>query len=309
MKRILTVLVSILMCFVLISCQKAEEPQTGASSASASAEPEGNVSEKAPGEDKPDFSKYEIDPPYDFDPETMVPRDFGDYFAEDYPGCTVETYKLAEGTEVENEVTKITGSQEGNTVYVIAGVHGDEQAAWRTGKLLKKISIQAGTLYIIAPANPWGAYQETPTRYVTGEEDLNRSFPGSPDGTMAEKAAAAIYADVERVQPDFVFDLHEARVVKSSRDFLGSSLIFSSLDGMEDMFMDMVMETELGNLCSEPFKFYSPGPAGSVNRTITEQLHIPTVTVETFRGYQMERRIGDQLAVVQYVLQHYGLTA
>ena len=44
-----------------------------------------------------------------------------------------------------------------------------------------------------------------------------------------------------------------------------------------------------------------------MNRTITEQLGVPTITVETFRGYEMEQRIGDQLAVVQYVLKDYGL--
>ena len=43
------------------------------------------------------------------------------------------------------------------------------------------------------------------------------------------------------------------------------------------------------------------------NNTITTQLGIPTITVETFRGYEMERRIGDQLDVVQYVIRYYGM--
>ena len=299
------------MCLALTSCAGTEEPQTSASGASSSgtASLSPDVSQKEPGKDKPDFSQYEIDPPYDFDPAAMLPRDFGGAFPNDYADCTVETYQLAQGTEAENTVTVLTGSQEGPTVYVVAGVHGDEQAAWLTGNLLKKISIQAGTLYILAPANRWGASPPEPTRYVTEEQDLNRSFPGAADGTLAEQAAFSIYNDIARVQPDFVFDLHEARIVRSQRDFLGSSLIFSSLDGMSDLFMGMVMETEMGTLCSEPFKYFSPGPAGSVNRTITEGLHIPTVTVETFRGYPMERRISDQLAIVQYVLAHYGLVA
>lgn len=34
---------------------------------------------------------------------------------------------------------------------------------------------------------------------------------------------------------------------------------------------------------------------------------IPTITVETYRGYELERRIGDQLDIVEYVLRYYGL--
>ena len=109
------------------------------------------------------------------------------------------------------------------------------------------------------------------------------------------------------MDPIFLFDLHEARANKSDRDFLGSSLIYTSLDKMSDMYMDLLMATETGDLCSERFNFYGPGPVGSINNTVTTNLEIPTITVETYRGYPLERRIGDQLAIVQYVLTYYGL--
>ena len=92
-----------------------------------------------------------------------------------------------------------------------------------------------------------------------------------------------------------------------NRDFLGSSLIYTSLDKMSDMYLDMLMATETGELCSERFNFYGPGPVGSINNTVTTQLDIPTITVETYRGYPLERRIGDQLDIVEYVLTYYGL--
>ena len=309
MKRVLTILCAAAMCLAVTSCAPKEEPGADAPEdiSSSTQGLDRTEDEKSSDTDKKDFSQYEIDPPYDFDPASMLPREFGDYFTTDYKDCKVDTYKLAEGTDIENEVTVLTGSEEGPTIYVVAGVHGDEQAAWLTGDLLEKISIKAGTLYILSPANRWGAAQPVPTRYVTEEQDLNRSFPGDPDGDMAHRIADSIYRDIERIKPDFVFDLHEARIVKSGRDFLGSSLIFTSLDGMSEMFMSMIMETEMGTLCSEPFQYFSPGPAGSVNQTVTKQLGIPTVTVETFRGYPMEQRIGDQLAIVQYVMNYYGL--
>ena len=142
---------------------------------------------------------------------------------------------------------------------------------------------------------------------MTEQQDLNRSFPGDPNGTMAERVADSIYQDIAKVDPIFLFDLHEARANKSDRDFLGSSLIYTSLDKMSDMYMDLLMATETGDLCSERFNFYGPGPVGSINNTVTTNLEIPTITVETYRGYPLERRIGDQLAIVQYVLTYYGL--
>lgn len=249
---------------------------------------------------------YTVDAPYDFNPKEMLPEDFGDYFKTDYDSKT-ETYKIAEGTQWENEVVHISGEEEGSVIYIIAGVHGDEEAAWRTGELLEKISIRAGDLYVVAPANPWGAAAEPKTRYVYEKQDLNRSFPGNPEGTEAERVADSLFQDVKRVAPDFVLDLHEARVVSEGRDFLGSSLIFTELGDKMDLLLDMILETQAGTLCSESFDYLGPGPAGSVNHSISTELSTPTITVETFRGYPMERRISDQLAIVQYVMRDFGL--
>ncbi len=248
----------------------------------------------------------EINPSYDFDPSQMQPEEFGGCFSEDHP-VEVSSYKLAEGTNVENEVVVLRGHGEGPCIYVVAGVHGDEIAAWMSGDLLKKAAIRAGTLHILSPANPWGASTEPRSRYVMVEEDLNRSFPGDREGTMAQRAADAIYQDISRVAPDFVFDLHEAQVNEADRDFLGSSIIFTSLDGISELCMGLLQATESGELCSERFNFFGPGPEGSVNQAVTAGLDIPVLTVETYRGYPLERRIGDQLAIVEYGLTYYGL--
>lgn len=248
----------------------------------------------------------QIDPPYDFDPDAMLPRDFGAYFEADHD-TQAGSYPLLAGTEWENTVVTLRGRQDGPALYVIAGVHGGEAAAWLTGNLLKKISLKAGALHILSPANRWGAAAEPRSRYVTGNQDLNRSFPGDPGGTAAQRIAHAILEDVKAVRPAFVFDLHEAATNVEGRDFLGRSLIYTSLAGMEDMYLDLLMETQTGTLTSMPFDFFSPGPEGSVNHTVTTRLHIPVITVETYRGDPMATRIADQLAVVQFVLRHYGL--
>ena len=239
------------------------------------------------------------------DIDNMSCADFGDdLFTGEWP-VEVETYTLCKDEIMETEVVHIKGAEEGKTVYVVAGVHGDERAAWYAGRLLRNISIKAGELYVLAPANAAGA--KALSRYVKGAQDMNRSFPGDPEGTEAERIANAIYTDIERVKPFMVFDLHEAIIYTAERDFLGSTLIFSILDGIEDMFFDMLFATEAGTLASNKFGYSGPGPVGSINFTVADKLKIPAITVETYRGFPVERRVHDQLDIVQYALRDMGL--
>ena len=76
---------------------------------------------------------------------------------------------------------------------------------------------------------------------------------------------------------------------------------------MEDLFFDLLFATQEGEVTSCPFGYNGPGPWGSMNRTVTDQLKIPAITVETFRGFPMERRVSDQLKVVAYVLRYKGM--
>lgn len=245
------------------------------------------------------------EPAVDLDIDSMSFSDFGeDFFTEIYP-VTTERYKLCEGEIMETEVVHIKAAAEGPVLYVVAGVHGDEIAAWFAGRLLRNATIKAGELYVVAPANANGAKNRT--RYVTKNQDLNRSFPGDPEGNEAQRIANAIFRDIERVRPFMVFDLHEAIVYTAGRDFLGSNLIYSTLKGIEDLYFDLLFATEDGELCSNAFSINGPGPDGSINRTLADQLGIPAITVETFRGFPIERRVHDQLDVVQFAMQYVGM--
>ena len=255
-------------------------------------------------EDDVDISDLPIDPDYDFDVDTMKASDFGGAFSNTY-SSTTDSYTILPGDECENTVTVIKGETDGPTVYVIAGIHGDEEAAWQAGKLLRQISIKAGTLYVIHA--PILATAKAHVRKIEGK-DPNRVWPGDPDGTAAERVAYALFNDVKEKNPDFVLDLHEARIVRNDGDCLGSSIIYTDLDLFPgDLFFDFMSDTEAGLVCSHKFHSDSPSPDGSLNYTISTELKIPTMTVETFRGYQMDNRISDQLAVVEYVLQYYGM--
>lgn len=220
---------------------------------------------------------------------------------------TIETYKICEGTDVENEITVLTAKEEGPTIFIIAGLHADEVAGYNAINNLKDMELKKGKVYILSPANMPGFKAEPKTRYVHNKEDLNRSFPGKTDGTEAELLAAAIYAEIEKVKPVLVLDHHEARIVKTDSDFLGSSLIYTTLDGIEDLFLNMHQATQDRELCAGPFNFFSPGPIGSINNVVATNLKIPVITVETYRGYVLERRIEEHMAIVGYVLRYYEM--
>lgn len=244
-----------------------------------------------------------IEPEVTFDIHAKTVHDFVNDFDTDYP-VERESYLLTPGTDTETTVVKITGQRPGPTVYVAAGIHGDERAAWYAGLLLQNATIQAGTLYVLAPANAWGARQN---QRRVGEDDPNRCFPGSENGTPAQRLCYAIFHDVEEKQPEMLLDLHEAIVYMEGRDFLGSTLIYTSLEGIEDLFFDLLFATQDGEVTSCPFGYNGPGPQGSMNRTVTDGLKVPSVTVETFRGFPMERRVADQLKIVAYILRYKGM--
>lgn len=247
----------------------------------------------------------------DKQPDEWKLPDFKGCFQESYE-TAVETYKIAEGTDVENTVTVLRGAEEGPTIYIVAGVHGDEQAGWRAGNLVKDATIKAGSVYIVSPANQYGAQNDQ--RRTKGEWDLNRNFPGNPEGWDAERIAYSIFSDVQEKEPVIVLDLHEAiakeddyEKLGANYDALGNSLICQSLDGIGDLVLEALLQSEAGELCANPLILYGSPPSGSVNETVTNQLGIPAITVETLRAEPLSQRVQNQLEIVEFVFEYYGL--
>ncbi|MCR5826594.1 MAG: succinylglutamate desuccinylase/aspartoacylase family protein, partial [Oscillospiraceae bacterium] len=211
-----------------------------------------------------------------------------------------ERYAIAAGTEWENEVVVRRGAAEGPAVYIVGGIHGDETAGWTAANLLKTVCPDAGTVYLLSPANRYGA--ENDRRTTRSMRDLNRCFPGKSDGWDAEQIAASIYADIADKQPALVLDLHETKGPQASapeRDDLRGSVIVCDVAPVADLIWDLTVDgawTLLG----------SP-PAGSINRTVSEELGIPVLTLETWRADALSVRVAQQLRFVRAVLDFCGV--
>lgn len=104
-----------------------------------------------------------------------------------------------------------TAGRPGPTVWVTAGLHGDEPGgvvvAGKIIKYFQKNPLLRGRLFILPAANVWGLKNKT--RFFNKEkEDLNRSFPGRVNGSPAQKAAWAIFREITAAKPDLIIDLH-----------------------------------------------------------------------------------------------------
>ncbi|HUT23593.1 MAG TPA: succinylglutamate desuccinylase/aspartoacylase family protein, partial [Sumerlaeia bacterium] len=70
-----------------------------------------------------------------------------------------------------------------------------------------KRRLLCGAVYAFPLMNPIGF--ETTSRSITmSREDLNRSFPGNPTGSLGERIADRIFATIMETAPSLVLDLH-----------------------------------------------------------------------------------------------------
>ena len=223
---------------------------------------------------------------------------------------TVTTYPFMEGTAEENEITVIDSGVEGPVVFIAAGIHGDEVAGWMAGdKLEEELKLVRGKVYILSPVNRSGSLAET--RFVVGSGDLNRAFPGDAGSKdAAHRIAAALWAEIEEIKPDFVLDLHEAKVELgggSTGGGLANTIIYSDDSKLSELLFDFVIANESGELLDRTFGLTSPGVTGSFNRTVTDKLGIPVITTETWRKLEVPHRIDQQIEIVNFCLNYYGM--
>lgn len=243
-----------------------------------------------------------VEPADDVRLEALFPADYGIPMSDVPPQPAGQ---LMEGALTQTPVYLIDSGRPGPVVYLLAGTHGDERAGWYAATMLKGMRISAGKLYILPQANRPGC--QAVQRTIQGSLDLNRAYPGHPDGDLAMQLADAIMRDIERAQPAVVLDLHEAAVFAPGRDFLGSKVIYTSLDSIEELFFALLTAFEEGTIGGGTFGFVSPGIAGSLNAVLAEHTGIPVLTVETFRGYPLSRRIQGQVDIVLACLRFYGM--
>ena len=119
-----------------------------------------------------------------------------------------EDVVLMAGTDWEATGTIHHSGVDGPRVMVLGGVHGNEPGGWIGAESVAEWEVQRGAL-IVLPRINWrsaAAFERT----LDGFGDLNRLYPGHPEGLPMARMAAEITSLVEFWRPAWLWDMHES---------------------------------------------------------------------------------------------------
>lgn len=182
--------------------------------------------------------------------------------------------ELFEGVPVSTPVLVVNGKRPGPTLCLTAAVHGDE---------LNGIEMVRRVLHDIDPDKLSGAVLGVPivnvqgfrrgSRYLPDRRDLNRYFPGNPDGSAAARIAHSLFTNVI-AHCDALVDLHTGSFERANLPQIRADLRNPDVVTLTLGFGSMVV------LHSQP-------TVGTLRHAAT-MAGIPAVTVEAGGPSQLE---------------------
>jgi hypothetical protein len=122
----------------------------------------------------------------------------------------VKVSEYADTTAMRIPLIVVNGKGPGPTLLVNAAIHGDElNGVEVVRELIFEVdhSAMRGCLVCVPVVNVPGFLNST--RYLPDRRDLNRSFPGTPNGNMSERIAWEFFEQVVK-KCDYVMDFHTA---------------------------------------------------------------------------------------------------
>lgn len=201
---------------------------------------------------------------------------------------------LSDHTPVSMSVHVIHGKTEGQTVFVSAGIHGDEVIGVEiVRRLLRAPNLKSlrGTLVVIPIVNAFGFINHS--RYLPDRRDLNRMFPGTPGGSLASRLAHLFLNEIV-ARSDLGIDLHSAAIHRTNLPQVRIS-------------PDNPYTAELAEVFGAPVILQSPLREGSL-RGAAKNIGKDVLLYEAGEGLRFdEMSVRAGVAGIMRVLQHVGL--
>jgi len=127
---------------------------------------------------------------------------------------------LANGHRLALVVHEISTARDGPVLVLVAGVMGDQPTGVETARRLtlqleSGDTLTCGRVLVLPVANPY-AYQQHTRHTPLDMNNLNRLFPGRPDGLFSEQLAAAI-CDHLLDSADVLVALHSGGTFETTR--------------------------------------------------------------------------------------------
>ena len=130
----------------------------------------------------------------------------------------------------------VRGRRSGPTLFVTAALHGDELVGVEIIRRLVERVDEAtlrGTVLLVPIANMFGILHRS--RYLPDRRDLNRSFPGDPDGSAASRVAHVIHREIVQ-RADVGIDLHSAAAYRTHAPHIRAELADRKLRELAEAF-------------------------------------------------------------------------
>lgn len=202
-----------------------------------------------------------------------------------------ETYT---GDKIRMPIRVIRAKETGPTVFITAAIHGDEINGtgiihdFLFGDL---VELLMGSLILVPVVNVFGF--ETHERYLPDRRDLNRSFPGSSQGSLASRIAKILMREVVE-KCDFGIDLHSAAFQRTNFPNVRADLTSKPV-------------RELARAFGAALIVDGKGPVGCFRREATKA-GCPTIILEAGEPWKIEPSVL-QIGVqgIRNALIHLGM--
>jgi len=170
-------------------------------------------------------------------------------------------------------------TEPGPIVFVTAAVHGDElNGAGAVRRLIidDVFDLVRGSLILVPVVNLFGF--ERHSRYLPDRRDLNRSFPGAAEGSLASRLAHVIHRNIIG-RSDYGIDLHTAAVRRTNFPNVRA-------DTRDDRVAELAKSFGAEVIVS------GAGPKGSLRRTACAA-GVPTIILEAGEVWKVEPAVLD----------------
>jgi len=174
--------------------------------------------------------------------------------------------RLYTHSEITMPVYVVNGKRAGKRLFLCAAIHGDEiNGVEMIRRILAMPSLRQlqGTLIAVPVVNVHGFIHTS--RYLPDRRDLNRSFPGSAEGSLTARLAHLFMSEVV-MNATHGIDIHTAAIHRNNLPQVRGDL-------------DDPRVAELANAFGIPVLLSSVGPDGALRRVATEA-GVPTILYE-----------------------------
>ncbi len=199
-----------------------------------------------------------------------------------------------DGISGSTPVLVVNGAKPGPTLCLTAAIHGDE---------LNGIEIVRRLVYDIDPTKLTGTVVGVPivniqgfrrnSRYLTDRRDLNRHFPGHPEGSLASRIAWSFFTEIIE-HCSVLVDLHTGSFHRTNLPQLRADLMNPAVKDFSENFGSTVV-------------LHSRGAEGTL-RYAASMAGVPTVTLEAGEPMRLQdKEVAHGVKAIQTLMNKMGM--